>query len=104
MYLISLAVALLCGILESLNGGIEAVSLPLQALHLLTDGVHGVAWILSATGNIEVSIDSSRHLGAGTEYHSRQLDLQSKAGLSTGEFRSCLSDFECLYYRAVVSQ
>ena len=47
-YLISQAVALLCGILESLNGGIEAISLPLQALHLLTDGVHGVALILSA--------------------------------------------------------
>ena len=51
-YLISLAVALLRGILESLNGGIEAISLPLQALHLLTDGVHGVALILSATSNI----------------------------------------------------
>ena len=45
-YLISQAVPLLCGILESLNGGIEAGSLPLQALYLgiiLTKS----AWIIS---------------------------------------------------------
>ena len=39
-YLISQSVALLGGILKLLDGGVQAVCLPLQALHLLADGVH----------------------------------------------------------------
>ena len=39
--LVGLSVVVLGGILEPLDGGVETVSLGLEALHLLPDGVHG---------------------------------------------------------------
>ena len=39
--LVCLPVVLLGGILELLDGGVEAIGLSLQRLHLLPDGVHG---------------------------------------------------------------
>ena len=39
-FLVGHSVVLLGGVLESANGGIETIGLSLQALHLLSDGVH----------------------------------------------------------------
>merc|ERR1719315_272804 len=47
--LISTGGSLCGGILEALDGGIETVGLPLEALHLLADGVHVSAFVFRLT-------------------------------------------------------